>query len=188
MQCDKEVTNWSYLVARKSQWDVYGGDISFVLQWSYCLTAGSNSQLVVWAQMFIPVKYVPVMFSIQVRRQFNPEKFARICFSVVFKWRHVYWFPRFQTDAIWKCDVNVQVQVQLDVGFCQKHTVLRGSRTNPIHMEIKTSVHQPPASTAPGKTLGRCWCSEHHQTSAASPIFYIRKNKKRAAAGDPDSK
>ena len=46
------MTNWSYLVARKSLWDVYGGDVSFVLHWSHCVTARTNSQLFVWAQMF----------------------------------------------------------------------------------------------------------------------------------------
>lgn len=43
MKCDKEVTNWSYLVATESLRYVYGGDSSFVLQWLHCVTAGTNN-------------------------------------------------------------------------------------------------------------------------------------------------
>lgn len=40
------MTNWSYLVARQSLWDVCGGDSSFMPQWSYCLTAGRKQVVV----------------------------------------------------------------------------------------------------------------------------------------------
>lgn len=43
MKCDKEVTNWSYLVATESLRYVYGGDSSFLLQWLHCVTAGTNN-------------------------------------------------------------------------------------------------------------------------------------------------